>query len=784
MSPGIANSRNIRAGAAYIELTTQDSKLVRGLDQAQKRVKAFGKSVGEIGKRLTAVSAVAAVPLLSGLKIYADFQQQMATVATMLSDSDAEKYMDSFTKGIRKMAVSFGESTEALSGGLYDILSASIAPAKALDVLGVAAKSAKAGLTDTQTAADAITTVLNSYGLAAEQAGDVSDWLFGIVQRGKTTFAELAPQIGMVASTAASAGLPLDELGAMIATLTRNGLRTTTAIDSVNGIIRSFLKPGDEAAKVARELGFEMSTATLQSEGLRGVFERISQLPPDALAKLFPDSSALRGVIPALKNFRGFGEDMEAMAKRSGATQSAYEKMTKTLTFAFSRMKQAGLVALSVIGEAIAEPVSKAAAAVTRYAQMVTDLIQKNRGLVTVAAKVIAIVALVGGAMVAVGVAGQALAFVFGGIVSIMSGVGTVIGIIGSALAALLSPIGLVIAGAVILAGVILHATGAAAQALQWLADQFQGLKDRALVAYQGIADALAAGDIALAAKVLWLALKVEWQRGINYLESLWIGFKETFMSIAVDAFYGAVKALAAAWHGLRAVWVETTSFLYKVWTQFTSGLQSTFRKAQLKVEEGLHHIAGMLDENYDVDQAIQIARTNEQADQRNIQLQKQQALNENEQQRQTDLAKIGTEYESEKQAIDQAAKKAHDERRSRYQQQIDESMAALEEARKQYRAALDEAAQKRRDSEQGKSSSEQPDLFEELKNRLAGLGDLLNGIGQRTVEVRGTFNAAAIQSLMTSDGTADRTAKATEETARNTKRLLTEAQRSGLTFA
>ena len=129
MSPGIANSRNIRAGAAYIELTTQDSKLVRGLDRAQKRVKAFGKSVGEIGKRLTAVSAVAAVPLLSGLKIYADFQQQMATVATMLSDSDAEKYMDSFTKGIRKMAVSFGESTEALSGGLYDILSASIAPA-------------------------------------------------------------------------------------------------------------------------------------------------------------------------------------------------------------------------------------------------------------------------------------------------------------------------------------------------------------------------------------------------------------------------------------------------------------------------------------------------------------------------------------------------------------------------------------------------------------------------------------------------------------------------------
>ncbi len=780
------SARGIKAGAAYVELYATDNRLARGLRAAQKRLRGFSVSVSGIGKRLTALAAVSATPLLVGVKVFADFQQQMANVETMLAPGNAEKYMDRFRRGIREMSVEFGESTEALAGGLYDILSASVAPERALDVLATSARAAKAGLTDTRTAADAITTVLNAYGLSAEHAGDVSDWLFSIVQRGKTTFADLAPTIGNVATIAATAGIGFDELGAAVATLTRSGIKTEESMTAVNAILSAFLKPSAEGAKLARELGFELNTATLKSEGLVGVFQRIADLPPDAIAKLFPNIRALKGVLPALKNMASFGDDVAAMANRAGATETAYEKMTKTLTHAFNRVKQAGLVALSVVGEALSEPVARASAAITRYAQMIAELVQKNKGLVLVAAKVIAIVGLVGGTLMAVGIAGQTLAFIFGGIASIMSGAGAAIGIVGSALAAMLSPIGLVIAGAVVLAGVILHATGAAGKALDWLGGQFRGLKDKALVAWQGIADALAAGDIALAAKVLWLALKIEWQRGINYLESLWLGFKDFFLGIAVDAFYGAVKVLATAWHGLRAVWAQTTAYLYKVWVQFTSGIQSAFRGAQLKVEEGLHHIAGLLDENYDVEAAINIARTNEQADQRNIEQQKQQSLQQSEQQRRQDMARIGQDFEAEKQAIDQASQKAHNERRGRYQQQIDESMTALEAARREYRSALAEAAQKRRvaESQQPSEGDGQSGLLNELKDRLANLGDTLQRIGERTVEVRGTFNAAAIQSLMTSDGTADRTAKATEATATNTKRLLTEARRSTLTFA
>ena len=66
------------------------------------------------------------------------------------------------------------------------------------------------------------------------------------------------------------------------------------------------------------------------------------------------------------------------------------------------------------------------------------------------------------------------------------------------------------------------------------------------------------------------------------------------------------------------------------------------------------------------------------------------------------------------------------------------------------------------------------------LQEGLAGLGAAI----ERGVAVRGTFNALAVQSLAAGDDTAERTAKATEQTAKNTRRLADSAQSGGLTFA
>ena len=72
--------------------------------------------------------------------------------------------------------------------------------------------------------------------------------------------------------------------------------------------------------------------------------------------------------------------------------------------------------------------------------------------------------------------------------------------------------------------------------------------------------------------------------------------------------------------------------------------------------------------------------------------------------------------------------------------------------------------------------------VVRKVKESLAGLGDTLDRASEK-VSVQGTFNAAAIRSLEAGTA-ADRTAKATEETAKNTKKIVKAAEEGGLVFS
>jgi len=71
-----------------------------------------------------------------------------------------------------------------------------------------------------------------------------------------------------------------------------------------------------------------------------------------------------------------------------------------------------------------------------------------------------------------------------------------------------------------------------------------------------------------------------------------------------------------------------------------------------------------------------------------------------------------------------------------------------------------------------------------QLENQLEGvdIGRALDDAAAK-IGVKGTFNAAAVRGLAAGDA-ADRTAKATEETAKHTKKLVQAATTGGLTFA
>lgn len=415
------SSAPIKAGEAYIELWADSTKLGKALKGARAKLEAFAAGAKTVGQAMTKAASTMLLPIGAGAKVYADFERQMAEVATLLDNPAV--HMEKFRRGVRDMAVAFGESTDTLAKGLYDIISASVAPAQALDVLAVSARAAEGGITDTGTAADAITTVLNAYNLEAEQAGDVSDWLFGVVKRGKTTFGELAPNIGKVATLAANAQISLEELGAMMAVLTRNGLKTEKAITGINAVISTFLKPQAEAIELAESLGFELSASALAVDGLEASFSKIADLPPDAIVKLFPNIRAIKGLLPALKDMEGFSEDVLALQERAGLAEKAYERMAKTVSHKFNAMKEAGLDALRSIGEAVAGSLTKVFESAQQVAKGMGQWLDKNQDLVRSVAKLAVVVGAAGAAIWAIGA-------VAGAVKGILLGVAAAVGIL------------------------------------------------------------------------------------------------------------------------------------------------------------------------------------------------------------------------------------------------------------------------------------------------------------------------------------------------------------------
>ncbi len=334
-----------------VEFIVKDSTRT-GVTGVQRSLSTLDRQARDVQRLFTGLGAglgiglgtVSVAGLSRGLRSAFDeavgFERQMALINTQLDRASA-RHLPGYKRGIQQMAVTYGESTETLNKGLYDILSAAVAPARALELLDVSVKAAKGGFTTTATAADALTTVLNSYGMSVDQATRVSDVMFATVKRGKLTYEELARGIGHVASQAALAGLSIEDIGAAIATMTRAGMQADIAITSLRTIINAFLKPTKEARAAAREFGLDLNAATLRALGLVGVLQKLRTATPEQLAAIVPEARGFAGFAAQIQNLEGNLQDLAAMTAAAGSAQEALEKATATTSHAIDQWREA-----------------------------------------------------------------------------------------------------------------------------------------------------------------------------------------------------------------------------------------------------------------------------------------------------------------------------------------------------------------------------------------------------------------------------------------------------------
>lgn len=265
----------------------------------------------------------------------------------------SEQQFKALGKSVLDLAGKTAQAPKTLAEGLYDLVSSGFDAKDSLHILQASAKAATAGLTDTATSTKAVAAVLNAYKIPASQAGKVSDLLFQTVNRGVISFEQLASNIGTVLPVASSLGVGLDQVGAALATMTKQGIGPEESVVRLQGAMTKFIKPSETMAEALKKVGVESGEQLIRQRGLQGAIEAVAGATDGSkasFAKLFPDVRAMQGALALTgKNARGAKEDLAAMRDSAGATGKALEQQSKSLSYQWNSLKaQASALSITV----------------------------------------------------------------------------------------------------------------------------------------------------------------------------------------------------------------------------------------------------------------------------------------------------------------------------------------------------------------------------------------------------------------------------------------------------
>ena len=310
-------------------------KVSNSLTESEKMTNRFGRNLKSIGGTMSSVGATvstAMAPIMAaaaaGLKLHSDFERGMAKVSTLVDTNVVS--LQQLSNGIRQISDETGMSVTELAEAEYQAISASVDTAHVTDFVRTAAIAAKAGFTDTTTAIDGLTTVLNSYGLSAENAGKITDQMLMTQNLGKTTFGDLAQGIGSVATAASLVKVSTDDLFASMAILTKNGVQTSEAFTGFQGILSAVSKQSQQTVKTAAAMGIDFTPEHLGQVGWIQFLTEVKEKVGDdqtAIQHLFGRVEAANAFKVLTKDLGQLKDAQRAMGDSMGATELAFNKM-------------------------------------------------------------------------------------------------------------------------------------------------------------------------------------------------------------------------------------------------------------------------------------------------------------------------------------------------------------------------------------------------------------------------------------------------------------------------
>lgn len=393
------------AETALKDLETQAKKSKISLDGVGDGVVKAGGEISSVGQSLSPVSAAVAGIGIAAVTMAQQFTDSMAKVSTIADTTQVPmKELESQILGLSDQT---GISANLIAEDVYNAISAGQDTADAVNFVTESTKLAKAGFAESSQSLDILTTILNAYGLEAEEVTNVSDMLIQTQNKGKTTVAELSASMGKIIPTAKGQNVALDQLCVSYATMTAKGIATAETTTYLNSMINELGKSGSASAKVLeKETGKSFADLMGEGKSLADVLIILDENAKEngkSMGDMFGSAEASKAALTLLdEGVEGFNEGLIEMNASTGATQEAFDKMqtpAEKLKISLNQIKNAGIKlgnALQPLFEALAKTVEKLAKKISNL----TDEQMKTIATIVTIVAVVAPILIIGGKIV------------------------------------------------------------------------------------------------------------------------------------------------------------------------------------------------------------------------------------------------------------------------------------------------------------------------------------------------------------------------------------------------
>lgn len=378
-----------------VEFSEKGAKAVtKSLNDVTESLKNMPAKAKDTVENLSAIDKVKFAAVVAGLEalglaavgvakqsvtMASDFDQGVRKVNTLL-DSNAQASQD-WGQVYKDTAVETGQSLESVTEATYSALSAGVDYENVQQFVIDANKLSVGGFTSLEGAIDTTTSVLNAYGLEAEDMDRISNTLINTQNLGKTTVDELGASLSQVTPTAAALGVNFDQVGSALAVMTAQGTPTAQATTQLNSLLAELGKSGTKASGIFEELSGQSFQDFIASGGDVGeAMSLMSKYADDnniSMLDMFGSLEAGKAALAISSDAEGFNNAMATMESRVDSATLAFDEMTEG-SLAFQQQQLAS--SLEVLGVTIGEYlIPYVAIFVDKLQAMVTWMIENEK---------------------------------------------------------------------------------------------------------------------------------------------------------------------------------------------------------------------------------------------------------------------------------------------------------------------------------------------------------------------------------------------------------------------